>query len=109
MEFLKEILFPLIFVAAPFLVVQVFMPAWFEGIIDSKKHKLGEGWWKLAPFWSRYAAMDEDGQWNWFSEKPELVDGMWRHSVCAKCAKVKDIPFLLGEKFENSLTKRPVK
>lgn len=28
--------------------------------------------WKDAPEWAKYLAMDEDGTWTWFEEKPEI-------------------------------------
>lgn len=27
--------------------------------------------WKYAPDWAQWLAMDGDGMWSWFSEKPE--------------------------------------
>lgn len=26
--------------------------------------------WQDAPTWAQWLAQDEDGEWNWFSEKP---------------------------------------
>lgn len=34
--------------------------------------------WENAPDWARWKAMDEDGRWFWWSEKPEShTDGIW--------------------------------
>ena len=33
--------------------------------------------WKDAPSWANHLAMDEDGAWWWFGDKPEKSDGYW--------------------------------
>lgn len=33
--------------------------------------------WKDAPSWANWMAMDEDGQWFWFENKPVRDDGCW--------------------------------
>lgn len=35
--------------------------------------------WKDAPKWANWLAMDYDGEWYWFEEKPDYErDGVWR-------------------------------
>lgn len=36
--------------------------------------------WSLAPAWANYAAMDADGDWNFYEEKPEITgqEQFWR-------------------------------
>jgi len=35
--------------------------------------------WKNAPEWANYVAMDGDGSWFWFQDKPVLCnDDVWR-------------------------------
>lgn len=34
--------------------------------------------WNDAPEWAEWLAMDDDGAWYWYGEKPELVNGTWR-------------------------------
>jgi len=33
--------------------------------------------WKDAPEWANWLAMDDDGEWVWFYDKPELAFGLW--------------------------------
>ena len=33
--------------------------------------------WKNAPEWANYIAMDANGYWWWYSEKPQLSRGIW--------------------------------
>lgn len=33
--------------------------------------------WKDAPEWANYLAMDENGQWFWFENKPADQDDYW--------------------------------
>lgn len=33
--------------------------------------------WTQAPPWARYAAMDQNGDWFWYSEKPNLFRQTW--------------------------------
>lgn len=37
--------------------------------------------WNYAPPWANYVAQDEDGVWNWFSDKPisSPSTGEWVH------------------------------
>lgn len=34
--------------------------------------------WKDAPEWANYCARDEDGEWFWYADKPEIGPGMWQ-------------------------------
>lgn len=36
--------------------------------------------WTYAPEWAQYAAMDANGDWYWFEEKPEFDNVEWRPS-----------------------------
>jgi hypothetical protein len=33
--------------------------------------------WKKAPKWAKWLAMDSDGQWFWYEEKPEKLMTMF--------------------------------
>jgi hypothetical protein len=33
--------------------------------------------WSTAPDFARYLAMDEDGEWFWFENKPEARNRVW--------------------------------
>lgn len=33
--------------------------------------------WKDAPAWASYLAMDEDGIWWWYEQKPYLENSFW--------------------------------
>jgi len=33
--------------------------------------------WSTAPDFARYLAMDDDGVWNWFENKPFRAPGHW--------------------------------
>lgn len=33
--------------------------------------------WTKAPYWAKYAAMDSNGQWNYYSCKPYVSDHEW--------------------------------
>ena len=37
----------------------------------------GEPDWKDAPEWANYLAMDANGYWWWYEEKPQLSRGIW--------------------------------
>jgi hypothetical protein len=42
--------------------------------------------WKAAPAWANYLAMDEDGEWYWYEEKPTIEQNdLWhtggRHQI----------------------------
>jgi len=40
--------------------------------VKKEKRKLKKIVFKEAPDWVKYAAMDDNGVWNWFSVKPKL-------------------------------------
>lgn len=44
--------------------------------------------WRYAPEWARYTAMDNDGTWWWYQDKPEanIADMLWTSS--SKTARV---------------------
>jgi len=33
--------------------------------------------WKDAPEWANYLAMDQDGSWTWFQNRPHERNGYW--------------------------------
>jgi hypothetical protein len=33
--------------------------------------------WKDAPDWANWLAMDDDGEWYWYSIEPHLADDCW--------------------------------
>lgn len=33
--------------------------------------------WTQAPPWARYAAMDANGLWCWYAERPSIRHGVW--------------------------------
>lgn len=33
--------------------------------------------WKTAPDWANYLAMDEDGGWTWFEDRPRKGSNYW--------------------------------
>lgn len=37
--------------------------------------------WKTAPSWARYAAMEPDGTWMWYAEKPTAHRHCWAAST----------------------------
>jgi hypothetical protein len=48
--------------------------------------------WKDAPKWAQWLAMDSDGEWWWFEEKPRLVlyhDFWVKHDPSSKYARAK--------------------
>lgn len=55
--------------------------------------------WSTAPGWANYVAMDKDGNWFWYEEKPELLSGVgvW-HS---------DTLYELAFSWKDSLERRP--
>jgi hypothetical protein len=36
--------------------------------------------WADAPDWANYLAMDADGEWHWFDERPRHEVNSWEHS-----------------------------
>lgn len=33
--------------------------------------------WENAPIWANYTAMDDNGDWFWYENEPELDNGYW--------------------------------
>ena len=33
--------------------------------------------WDTAPDWAEYLAMDEDGEWYWYENKPTIAKDCW--------------------------------
>lgn len=48
-------------------------------------------WWKDAPEWARYAAMDSDGKWWWYENDPNLVDGSGHFDSVGKKAEAETL------------------
>lgn len=61
--------------------------------------------WKDAPVWANYLAMDDDGCWYWFSEKPFLnLD--CREWECREKGVV-NIAYLRTDEWMNTLEGKP--
>lgn len=58
--------------------------------------------WKDAPEWANYLAMDRDGQWFWYEERPNKEDDCF---VCATSLTKSKIVYF--KDWENTLEKRP--
>ena len=58
--------------------------------------------WKDAPEWVRWVAMQPDGGWFWFADKPELRYGCWKANPNSKWMSAPN-PI----SFEKSLEPRP--
>jgi hypothetical protein len=61
--------------------------------------------WKDAPRWAKYMAMDGDGQWHWYRDKPDAIleDGEWGTLGRYKEAYVKK----KDDDWKKTLEKRP--
>jgi len=33
--------------------------------------------WKDAPAWAQWLAQDEDGEWYWYENEPQILANMW--------------------------------
>ena len=44
--------------------------------------------WENAPDWAQWVAMDADGTWWWFDEKPQEIGREWMAPVGGNVAKV---------------------
>ena len=57
--------------------------------------------WKDAPEWANYLAMDEDGQWFWYENRPKLDSLEW-----LDCTRFQPASGT-GTSWKDSLEKRP--
>jgi len=57
--------------------------------------------WDGAPSWANYVAMDQDGDWWWFEEKPVAENSCW----CNKGAGRAE--FISSEDWVATLEQRP--
>lgn len=57
--------------------------------------------WKDAPEWANYLAMDGDGQWFWYENRPETGRNYWSHGGTHRPA------ITLNRNWKDSLEKRP--
>ena len=60
--------------------------------------------WKDAPEWAQYLAMDENGEWWWYSEIPAVMsdNSTWTIGLCQTGARVRN------PGWRDTLEKRPV-
>ncbi len=87
------------------------VPHWKDTLVRRPKPKSElEIDWSQAPDWSKFAAMDEDGEWFWFEDKPVAgVSKFWvRSPVTSKALVVKPKPAYAPGGWRNSITLRPV-
>lgn len=61
--------------------------------------------WKDAPAWAKYLAMDENGGWFWFEEKPTFVHSVWKYTDTDNTARYESAGIVAVAKF--SLEERP--
>lgn len=59
--------------------------------------------WSDAPEWANYLAMDNNGDWYWYEEKPEICCMSWLPSRFAKSAM--QVQMLLGRIHLKNVTK----
>jgi len=70
--------------------------------------------WSVMPAWAKWVAMDEDGHWCWFSERPSFVEGGVRWFLNSHKVSSRDfgllpydyLPTYTGD-WKNSLVGRP--
>lgn len=63
--------------------------------------------WSAMPAWAKWVAMDEDGDWFWFSEMPNTDEGQWQHqSGCCGIIPAQGVPNFTGG-WKDSLVERP--
>jgi hypothetical protein len=55
--------------------------------------------WKDAPAWAKWLAMDNDGTWFWYAEKPTLLSAFWNSAA--------KFEFASASEWDNSLEARP--
>ncbi len=58
--------------------------------------------WKDAPDWAQWLAMDEDGQWHWYSDKPYYSDSWCMWNTEKQYEKCNDVV-----SWERTLQERP--
>lgn len=58
--------------------------------------------WKDAPEWARYMAMDEDGEWYWFENKPDCGGCAWHGD-----GGMLDYADVDGDSWKDSMEPRP--
>lgn len=61
--------------------------------------------WKDAPEWARWLAMDADGEWFFYEEKPSLGVKVWYPNGARPVSRLASPP--ASEKWKNSLEERP--
>jgi hypothetical protein len=49
----------------------------FDDDESADPNKLPDEYWKGAPEWANWAAMDEDGDWYWFDRQPKKRKAVW--------------------------------
>ena len=59
--------------------------------------------WTQAPPWAKYAAMDEDGCWFWYAERPRIPHPGWLPT----CANFKSFDHASSPDWTQTLTERP--
>jgi hypothetical protein len=67
-------------------------------------NKLPDEYWKDAPEWVNWAAMDAVGSWYWYGAKPILQDKCWSNRTDYFDFKAPPVP-----DWKQSLTPRPCK
>jgi hypothetical protein len=63
---------------------------------------MSQDMWKDAPKWAMWAAMDDDGQWYWYRQKPEMRDMEWKWTEDSE-----PFSYLDADNWRESLTPRP--
>jgi hypothetical protein len=63
--------------------------------------------WKDAPEWAKYLAMDRNGLWYWFEERPFYLSGNGTWSVDFGLSRVQCATNQFNDLSAMSLVKRP--
>lgn len=76
---------------------------------ETEIHRSGKPDWKDAPEWATYCAMDDNGSWWWYENKPpEFENGFWFKGVgLASLASKCEVEKIFSEISRNSLTPNP--
>lgn len=59
--------------------------------------------WSDAPEWAKYLAMDEDGEWFWYENKPDLASIWWAYT-----GKIMEAPTIPDGNCRDTLEPRPL-
>ncbi len=63
--------------------------------------------WKDAPEWARFLAMDQDGDWYWYEDKPFVNNNSWQGTQIWTGTRRTQLAKKSSSRWEETLEERP--